>query len=399
MTDKADVLVVGGGLIGTGLAWRLALGGASVILVEAGDLNAGASGQNAGSLHFQLERRFLEQDEAAMLQASPIAALSRLAVDDWRGLEAQLGADLHVAMDGGLMVAETAEEVRLLEKKRDQEAVHGLKTDLLDGDQARAIAPYLSPSILAASHAPYEGHADPRAVTPAFARAASAAGVSIRLSTRLLALGKSGGGFRATVRDGAGRHDTIEATSVVLAAGVATRDLGELCNLHLPVFAAPLMLSATERTPSFIPHLVQHVGQRLSMKQTHSGNVLIGGGWPSRFVQKPSGGLDLYARPIVDPAALDANLRIAVRVAPQVADLNLLRTWTGATSVTADQLPLVGPVRALPGLYVATGGSGFTLGPTFARLLAAQILGDAEAADALRIVSPARFDHLNSFMG
>src|SRR5690606_13515806 len=114
---RVDALIVGAGLVGSATAWRLAQAGASVLIVEAAHANAGASGQNAGSLHFQIERRFLEQGEAKAAEAAAITSLSRMAVDDWRGLELALGADLHVHMHGGLMVAETADEVALLERK------------------------------------------------------------------------------------------------------------------------------------------------------------------------------------------------------------------------------------------------------------------------------------------
>src|SRR3989344_6773274 len=79
-----DVLIVGGGLTGCATAWHLAERGASVMLVEAGELNGGASGQNAGSLHFQIERRFLENGPALAEQASRVLALNRLAIQDWR---------------------------------------------------------------------------------------------------------------------------------------------------------------------------------------------------------------------------------------------------------------------------------------------------------------------------
>jgi glycine/D-amino acid oxidase-like deaminating enzyme len=399
MAQATDVLVVGGGLIGCGLAWRLRRRGSSVILVEAGDINAGASGQNAGSLHFQLEHRFLERDDASIQQAAPIVALSRLAVEDWRALEAELGADLEVKMNGGLMVAETTEQIALLEKKQAREAEFGLKTRLLDGDEARRIAPYLSGSILAAGHLPDEGHASPRAIAPALARAAAAEGADIMTHTRVVSAAKAARGFHVGIQVSGGPLEVIQASCVVLAAGIGTGRLAEQFNLHLPLFAAPLTLTATERAAPFMPHLIQHVARRLSMKQTSSGNVLIGGGWPSRFAQRADGGLNLQARPILDPDALIANLTIAAEVAPTVANLSVIRTWTGATTVTSDQLPLVGPVSQTPGVYVATGGSGFTLGPTFSRLLADLICGDQEAARALAIVSPDRFGHLNSFMG
>jgi glycine/D-amino acid oxidase-like deaminating enzyme len=156
-------------------------------------------------------------------------------------------------------------------------------------------------------------------------------------------------------------------------------------------------MNVTERVAPCLPLLIQHVGRRLSMKQAHAGNILIGGGWPARLALGPGGAFDARQRAQLRPEALTANLRAAADTVPMVAALPLLRSWTGITCISADQLPIVGEVPALPGLYVAAGGSAFTLGPSFARLLAGAMQGRPDPR--LAIVAPGRFDHLNSFMG
>jgi sarcosine oxidase subunit beta len=390
--DRVDVLIVGGGLIGCAAAWHLAAMGASVLLVEAGDIGMGASAQNAGSLHFQIERRFLEQGDALAAQAARIVALNRIAIEDWREIEAALGADLHVVMDGGLMVAETDAEVALLERKIAREEAEGLRVRLLDGDEARRIAPYLSPAIRAAGFSPDEGHADTRAITPALAAAARQAGARLMPSAPIAALGRTTGGFAAE-----GRGFAVSAAQVLVACGSWTAQVCALANLHMPLYPVALQMNVTERTAPVIPHLVQHVGRRLSMKQTQAGNILIGGGWPARLAKAADGGFDLARRPALIAGSVTANLRAAIDTVPMVSNLNLLRTWTGTTAISADQLPIVGEVPAMPGLWVAAGGSAFTLGPSFARLVAGAMAG--KPAPELDIVAPSRFDHLNSFMG
>ncbi|WP_439533775.1 NAD(P)/FAD-dependent oxidoreductase [Polymorphobacter sp.] len=374
----------------------MARAGARVLLVEAAEINAGASGQNAGSLHFQLERRFLEQGPALAEQAAAIVALNALAVEDWRGLEARLGADLHVVMTGGLMVAETPAEVALLEAKAALEASHGLYTRLIDGDAARALCPALAPHILAACHAPDEGHADPRNVTVALAAAARAAGATLASHTSLVAIERQPGGYRLSLETPQGRR-TVTTRQLLIAAGAWTADLARLANLHIPLYPVALQMNVTERVPPCLGQLIQHVGRRLSMKQAHAGNILIGGGWPARLALTPGGGFDPRRRAEIRPESLIANLRAAADTVPMVADLPLIRTWTGITAISADQLPIVGEVPSMPGLYVAAGGSAFTLGPSFARLLAGAMAGKPDPR--LAIVAPERFNHLNSFMG
>jgi len=393
---SADVLVIGAGLVGCATAYRLVQAGAQVEIIEAAHPNAGASGANAGSLHFQLERRFLENGEALADQAASILSLNRLAIAEWHGLADELGPDIRVHMRGGLMVAETPDDVRMLERKVVREVAGGLKSRMIDGDEVRALAPGLSQTVLAASHLEAEGHADPKALTLAFAAAAAGGGARLRQRCRVVAARASKGGYRLSVETPDGPVD-LTASKIVIAAGAWSGRIGELFNLHLPLYPVALLMNTTERTNPVLDLLIQHVGQRLSMKQAHAGNILIGGGWPSRMRLDAAGRFDLGQPAEMLTSSLRGNLAVAARVFPSVADLNLIRSWTGITAVTADQLPLVGEVPQAPGVYVAAGGSAFTLGPTFARLLARCILDEPE--DRLDIFSPARFSHLNSFMG
>lgn len=371
----------------------------NVLLVEQGNVGSGASGQNAGSLHFQIERRFLERVGGLGEEGERTAMLSRIAIDDWRTLETRLGERLDVHMDGGLMIAETAEQVALLENKGECERAMGLSVETIDGDEARRLAPYLSSRILAANFMADEGHADTRVIAPAFAKAAQATGTRMRSWTAVTAIARNDNGFRATLTS-ADENETVHANRVLIAAGSWSARIAAMANLHLPLLPVALTMNATERVAPFIPHLVQHVGRRLSMKQTVAGNVLIGGGWPARLHQV-NGAFDLSRAPELIPGSLRQNLIAATDIVPQIADLNLIRTWTGITAVTPDQLPVVGEFPSMPGMFCAAGGSAFTLGPTFARLVADQMLhrNRGEANRLLAVASPARFDSLNGFMG
>lgn len=388
------VLVVGGGLVGCAIAWNLVRAGARVLLAERSDVNSGASGQNAGSLHFQLERRFLEGGEHSR-QLGDLVALNSAAIDDWRRIESQLGADLGVRMHGGLMVAETDDEARVLERKHALERSAGVHTEIIDGDTARTLCPSLGATIRAATFAPFEGHADPRLATVAFARAAESAGAVLRSRTSVAALERTNGGFVATLVDGMGARGQ-RFDQVVIAAGAWSPQVAALLNVHLPLYPVALQMNATEACRPLLGQLVQHVGKRLSIKQTTAGNVLIGGGWAARL-RESGGRFDPGSSPAVVRRSLIGNLRAAVGTIPLIRNLALLRTWTGVTAISADQLPLVGEVGAAPGCYVAAGGSAFTLGPTFARLLASRMGGRSEPL--LQPVAPERFAHLNSFMG
>jgi glycine/D-amino acid oxidase-like deaminating enzyme len=386
------VLIIGGGLVGCATAWHLAKAGARVTLVEAGELNAGASGQNAGSLHFQLERRFIENGGGLTDQVARTLELNAAAVNEWRGLEAELATDLHVTLNGGLMVAERAEEVALLEAKVRWEQAAGLPSRLVDGAQARALCPALSPSIVAADYLTDEGQADPRTVTPTFAAAARAAGAEIRTRTSLVGITRVGAAqFDATLVSGS-THSVERAEQIVIAAGGWSGAIASHLNVRLPLSPVALQMNVTARAPPLLNHLIQHAGKRLSMKQATAGNLLLGGGWPALLAQG-DGGFDLSRRPTLIQTSVVGNLRAAVDTVPQVAQLTLIRSWTGITTNGVDELPIVGELPRVRGCYVAVGGSAFTLGPTFARSLARTMAGGREPL--LEMVSPTRFEHLN----
>ena len=109
--------------------------------------------------------------------------------------------------------------------------------------------------------------------------------------------------------------------------------------------------------------MVQHIGRRLTLKQTANNTFIIGGGWPSR--PEP--------RPRATPPAWDSmagNVAVALRVVPLLADVRIVRTWSGVMAFTDDLAPIVGESKRLPGYHTLMATTGFTLSPLMGRLLA-----------------------------
>ncbi|PCI44726.1 MAG: FAD-dependent oxidoreductase [Alphaproteobacteria bacterium] len=389
---KYDVLVIGGGLVGCASAFYLARRGANVLLAEKNDINSLASGQNAGSLHFQLEHRLIQQGDALAEQFSRIIALNRMAVEQWTGLEAELGEPVGLAMKGGFMVAMTSDEVALLKNKHSLEQSCGMDTQLLTAEETLQIAPYLNKKILAAAYLPQEGHANPRLVTPAYARAAAKQGVTLQSHCEVTYISRNRKGWQ--VRLGTGEKEEIEVDMILNAAGAWAGQSALLAGIHLPVLPLALMMSVTEATPPFLPHLLQRAGAELSLKQVNAGNILIGGGWAARFKYN-HGQPDLARRPAIIMENVVQNLILAAELVPEVARLHLLRCWTGIVGVIDDQLPLLGEVPGFPGYYVATGGSGFTLGPLYARLIS-ELMTTGGTSHDISPYNPGRFGQHNS---
>lgn len=393
---RFDAVVLGGGLVGCAAAYYLSRAGASVLLIEQADLNREASGRNAGSLHFQLEYRLIKYGEEQAAQFAQIIPLSLVALQDWIGLESELQADLEVEMAGGLIVAEAPADVALLEKRQALQERWGLSTSLLSANEVRRLAPYLADSVTAASFCAQEGHANPRLVAPAFARSAAALGAKIRCQTRVTSLERDGSAWRVAMTDRQNVINEVHAGAVLNAAGAWAGEIAAMAHLHLPIFAVPLSMNVIERSAALIPHLVQHASKRLTVKQVAAGNVLVGGGWPSRFAREDAT-MDVHRRPTTVVANVLQNLTLATQLVPAIGRLHLLRSWTGTTGVTSDQMPLLGEVPEAPGFYVAAGGAAFTHGPTYARLISELIL-TGRPSSSIDLYSLARFSHVNNFM-
>ncbi|MFI8793680.1 NAD(P)/FAD-dependent oxidoreductase [Streptomyces sp. NPDC055105] len=394
MSDHYDVAVVGGGLLGCLTAWMAARDGARVLLVDKDQVNQHASGQNAGSLHFQLEYRMVESGEEAARVAAEAMPLHLDAAAMWARMEDEIGEPFGVRQTGGLMVAENADQVGMLEFKAELERSWGLDVRTLDRSELDVVAPYLAPAIVAANLSPLEGKADARIAAPAVARAAVAAGATVRTRSQLVGAHRVPAGWDLSLRETSatgeeGTH-TVRAAAVVLAAGVWTTELGRVFDADLPTVPLALTMTVTSKVPRFIPHLVQHAGARLSLKQSLDSTVLIGGGWPARLMRDADGSPAFDRKHQLIPQSIAGNARAAVKTIPALDRIPAVRSWVGTTTVAPDQLPLVGAVKGAPGVFVATGGSAFTLGPSFARVLTALISGHSSDVD-LAPYDPARF--------
>jgi glycine/D-amino acid oxidase-like deaminating enzyme len=361
---STDVLIVGGGLAGVSLAYYLALEGVEVVLVERGELNREASGTNAGSFHFQIAIHQLTGSETDnvrdRLQAE--VRLHAEAAEAWQTLERELDGPLDLQITGGLMVAETAEELRLLHDKSVIEEEAGLDVRVLEGDELRSFAPYLAHDLAGATFCAQEGHANPALATPLFALRAAQAGAVIRINAdvKSVDVDPDSVAARFTVATSAGQ---IEAHRLVNAAGAWANDLAALTGFQLPVWSGGLHLNVTEPREHVLGPMVQHIGRRLTLKQTTSNTFIIGGGWPARPEPRPQ-------RYSTRWDSLAGNVAVALRVVPLLADVRVVRTWSGVMAFTNDLAPILGESRRLPGYHTLLATTGFTLSPLLARRLA-----------------------------
>jgi sarcosine oxidase, subunit beta len=370
-TIETDVLVVGGGLAGTGVACHLARHGAGVLLIERLGINAQASGANSGSIHAQIPNEpSTTYGEGWTRTFAPTVKLMIRSIELWKTLGAELGIDLEVDTPGGLVTAFTERDMAGLRLKLAIEREQGLEGHLLDAAELRKVAPYVADDAVGGILYPVEGKANPLVAAPAFAAAARRHGATILTQVALQSLApRAGGGFDVVTSAG-----LIRARRVVNCAGAEAGMLARMAGLDLPIQAFPIQSSVTEPTAPLVKHLLYAAGEKLSLKQNRRGQLLIGGGWDAR--------LDGLGRPVADMNSLVGNMRVAARVVPGLAGVAILRTWAAIVNGTADWKPLLGEAPRCPGFFLCFfPWMGFSAGPVVARAIGDLVLGRAPEVD------------------
>ncbi|MDP6804997.1 MAG: FAD-dependent oxidoreductase [Rhodospirillales bacterium] len=369
-----DVLIGGGGIVGCSLAYFLAREGTDTLVIDRFDLNTQASGTNAGSLHVQMMSFFaMEGDWERYARLEAKLPLYLAGGRMWRELERELGFEVEVKSGGGLMVAETDDQLRFLEKKVAGERRLGLTSGVVTGAELKNLAPYLSDAVIGADFCPDEGKVNPLIATPAIARAAANADAVFRRGTALLGLTREKQGFAATTSGG-----PIRCRRVANAAGPDMGAVAAMVGLAYPTESLVLHMNATEPAAPFLPHLVQHANERLTLKQVANGNLLVGGGWPA--VVDPATG-----QPSVVRTSVEGNLWVAQHLVPEMAHLRLIRTWAGVMEFSDVVNPIYGEAPEVPGFFNAQASAGYTAGPFCAHVLADVMGGRNEDGDAVRI--------------
>ncbi len=370
----ADVLVIGGGVTGTLAAITLAEAGAVVTLVDTA-VNAG-SDANAGSLHVQMQSRFMRlyPDQVANVEAA--LPFYRAAAEEWARLDTELGG-IELVRLGGLMLAESTEQLAFLEAKAKREAAKGLSVDILDRDALDKIAPWLGPQIVGAELCRDEGKLNPLLANSLLRGRADAVGV-VRITATVKRLDLTPKGITAITDAG-----PLHASRVVVAAAWGAGDLVGKFGVAIPTQAEPLHMNITEPGAPVIKHLVQHAERSITLKQFGSGQIVIGGGWPAASRGNT-------ASPAVMHTSMIRNVALAARLAPAISGLRVIRTWAGMNT-TIDGASVVGPLPGAERIIMAIpGDAGYTLGPLVGKIAAAIAL-DAQTSFDPKPFSPARF--------
>ncbi|WP_206951486.1 NAD(P)/FAD-dependent oxidoreductase [Trinickia acidisoli] len=368
MTSKAsmsaDVLVIGGGLVGTALAYGLARDGARVTVLDEGDGGFRASRGNFGLVWIQGKGYGL----------TPYARWSRGSATRWPMLAEHLlddtGIDVALRQPGGFHFcfsdAELAERHKRLSTL--QQEIGDYPFELLDHREARERVPGLGPDVIGASYTPMDGHVNPLKLLRALHAGMQRRGVTLHSGARVERIESGKDGF--TVQS---RHGTHRAARLVLAAGLGNRTLAPLVGLDAPVAPNRGQVLVSERVEPFLRY------PTLNVRQTDEGTVQFGDS------MEQVGFNDFTTTPVLSEIA-----RRGVRTFPMLRHVRLIRTWAALRIYSPDGFPIYEASRTHPGAFVVTCHSGVTLAAAHVLRLAPWIAG-APMPDELPAFSARRF--------
>ncbi|MHC2107845.1 glycine oxidase ThiO [Methylobacterium sp.] len=369
---RADVAVVGGGLIGLSIAWRLARAGRAVVVIERDTIGAGASLAATGMLAPAAEHE---------PGSDPLLPLAFESLRLWPGfrdaLEAETGLSIDYRADGTVVVAIGRDEVERLRFRYDLQRRSGLDAAWLPGTEVRRLEPALRPAVTAGIHCPLDHQVDPRLVMAALAEACRRAGVTLVEGLAVSGLDWSGG----TVTGIRAGDEAVTADTVVLASGAWSGE-GGLLPEHLALPVRPLKgqsmaLRTTARTGTLSRMIWT---EQVHMAPKSDGQLIVGA-----TVE------DCGFRSGITAGGLFALLEGARRVLPGIEEMEVEAVWGGYRPTSDDDAPIIDTLA--PGLVVATGHhrNGYLLAPVTAEAVA-ELVTRGALPEIAQPFTRARFD-------
>ncbi|MCB9701396.1 MAG: FAD-binding oxidoreductase [Myxococcales bacterium] len=372
LPERVDIAIIGGGIMGLGLAHNLAaLGQRSVAVIERSYLVSGASGRNGGGLRMQ----WGDAGNVALMMES---------IEICRGLAQELGINLWFRQGGYLFVARSEASEARLHRNAELHREVGAPTRLLSPTEAQAIVPHLDPGpIRAATYNPEDGVVFPWPFVWGYAARAIDRGVVVRTHTEIVDLLPEARGFTLVCASG----ERVSAERVVNATGAWSNQINRRLGIDFPNRPHRHEILSSEPLRPFLDPLVVDLDSGLYFSQSTRGELVTGISLPD---------VDGYDD---DSLALHSSLRflavLAARLTalmPITRSLKVLRQWTGPYDVSPDGDAIVGPTPGHPDLIQLCGftGHGFMMAPAATRLVARWLVR-GEAHPMLQRWDPARF--------
>jgi sarcosine oxidase subunit beta len=372
---STDVVVIGGGVVGTAIAYFLARKNIDVILVEKGAITAGTSGRCEGDV--------LVCDKTPGFDSR----LTKLSQDLFPEIANQLDYDIGWTQKGSLLAIENEAEMEAAKTLCSQLVAEGLPVRILDKYEVHEDEPYLAPDIVGGMETDCDGSLNPMALAYGLVNGVKKLGAKVLTHRAVTGIGLDANGcIERVVTEG----EEILSKRVVNAAGVWAAEIGKLVGLDIPIKPRQGQMLVAERTFPVARRKVMEFGYMMAkfdsqgyvrrvtpeMKKygvalvfepTEAQNFLIGSS--RRFV-----GMDTSCH--ID--VLNAMAQRAIRFFPVIKDIKVIRSYAGLRPFTPDHLPIISETE-VPGFYVATGheGDGIGLSLITGKLISQMICDEA----------------------
>ena len=364
MTQTAEVVIVGAGIMGVSTAYHLArLGAGRVIVLERDTVCSGSTALASGGIRHQYANRL-----GIELTTHSIVTYERF--------EAEFGVDPNFRQHGYLILIAAEDELAVARRSVALQRELGVNVELLDAAATRELCPYLNTDdLLGATYTPRDGYADPYLCATGIAARARELGVVIHQQHEVSAFLRDGDRLRGVVT----QHGAFEAGAIVIATGAWSGVVGTLAGVDIPVrphrrhkfMTAPF---PADRIPAATPFVIDP-HQNFSLRREGPG-LLLGHG---RRDEPDGFGTEIDRS--LEPRVVER----AIHRAPALAEAKLMRSYAGLYEMTPDQTGIVSAVPGVAGLYVIAGfsGHGFMRGPIAGQLMAETLVhGRAVTMDA-----------------
>jgi glycine/D-amino acid oxidase-like deaminating enzyme len=362
---KADVVVIGGGVIGSSIAYYLSKRKIPVVLLERGAIGSGTSSACDGLIFLQTKK--------------PGTHL-KLAMESGRlyeTLSEELDFNIEHRNCGGMILIESEPELQAMRRIVEAQKDAGLDVSLIERSPAIAMAPCLSQDFIAATYSPRDAQVNPICLVRAFIKAATRLGAKIFSQTEVTDIGLTSHGVRSVTTP----RGKIETSVIVNAAGAYAPHIGRMTGIDVPIIprrgqlllteaVKPILshclISATYIAAKYSPDVALHSEIALSIEQTANGNFLLGS--TREFV-----GYDRRTT----PDGIRGIANYGAKILPLLKELRAIRSFAGLRPYTPDGLPILGKVECREGFIMAAGheGDGIALSPITGQLTA-QIISE-----------------------
>lgn len=373
MSNTADVVIIGGGVVGCAAAYYLAKAGNTNVIVLEGTKSIGHGGSSRNGGGVRQSGRDVRELPYAMYGIKHL----------WPTLSEELGVDVEYTQKGNLRLGKTEAHLEKLQTLAKNAQSVGLDVRMVDAKEVKEICPYLSDDIIGASWCPTDGHANPLTTTLGYYKRALEMGVRFYTDAEVTELRKVKGKVRKVIlKDGT----VFEGETIILAAGYESRYIARTVGVDVPMTRLIDECLVTEMQPHMFDIMLGTAGADFYGHQAKHGSFVFGSDCGYEEVTDMTDPSKLMANAMT----LSASCRAIMGYVPALKDAKIVRSWCGWLDNAFDGVPFISKVDEAEGLILACGftGHGFGTAPAVGLMLSQMVAGEDTVVD----ITPLRYD-------